>query len=207
MYKYYQMIGFFLSYIWPYKLADKIESLKTGIYTGYYKRAFKSLGSGSLIKPSFMLLAGAENIQVGDGCIIGKNVQLTAWTHYMGQKYSPSIVIGNNCSIGEGSHITAIDKVEIGNNVLTGKKILITDNAHGLSDKSQLEIAPKCRPLSSKGPVIISDNVWIGEKVSILPGVRIGKGSIIAANSVVTKDVPDYAVVAGVPAKIIKMME
>ena len=57
-----------------------------------------------------------------------------------------------------------------------------------------------------KCPVVIEDNVWIGEKASIMPGVHIGKGAIIAANSVVTHDVPAYAVVAGVPAKIVKQL-
>ena len=69
-----------------------------------------------------------------------------------------------------------------------------------------LDIAPDFRPLSSKGPVLIDDNVWIGEKSSIMPGVHIGKGVIVAANSVVTKDVPPYCVVAGIPATIVKVM-
>lgn len=85
-----------------------------------------------------------------------------------------------------------------------GNDILITDNSHGLSDIKQMDVAPNYCPLYSKGPVIIEDNVWIGEKTSILPGVHIGQGSIIGANSVVTKDVPAYSVVAGNPAKIIK---
>lgn len=62
------------------------------------------------------------------------------------------------------------------------------------------------RELEIKGPVIIGDNVWIGDKVSILSGVTIGKGSVIACNAVVTKDVPSYSVVGGVPAKVIKQI-
>ena len=63
---------------------------------------------------------------------------------------------------------------------------------------------PKLRRLYSKGPIVIGDNVWIGDKVIILDGVKIGNNSIIAAGTVVTKDVPDFCVVAGNPAKIIK---
>ena len=88
--------------------------------------------------------------------------------------------------------------------MVLGKKILITDNAHGSSSAELLEIAPNYRPLCSKGPVVIDDNVWIGEKVSIMPDVHIGKGVIVAANSVVTKDVPPYSIVGGVPAKVVK---
>lgn len=60
------------------------------------------------------------------------------------------------------------------------------------------------RPIVTKGPVIINKNVWVGDKASILSGVTIGEGSIVAANAVVTKDVPAYSVVAGNPAKVIK---
>ena len=68
-------------------------------------------------------------------------------------------------------------------------------------------MAPNSRPLYSKGPVIIDDNVWIGEGAMIMPGVHVGNGAIIAANSVVTKDIPAYSVAAGIPAKIIKTMK
>ena len=103
-------------------------------------------------------------------------------------------------------HIAATKKVEIGNNVLIASKVFISDICHGdYTDKcpSSPEIPPVDRPLSAK-PVVIHDNVWIGELVSILPGVEIGKGSIVGANSVVTKSIPAYCMVAGNPAKIIK---
>lgn len=108
-------------------------------------------------------------------------------------------------SIDHG-HISCVNKVVIGNNVRMGKKVFITDNAHGASERSLLDIRPNLRPLYSKGPVIIEDNVWIGEMVCIMPGVTIGHGSIIGANAVVTKDVPPYCVVGGNPAKIIKQL-
>ena len=66
-----------------------------------------------------------------------------------------------------------------------------------------MNVQPRLRQLVSKGEVIIEDNVWIGNNVCILGGVRIGMGSIIGANTVVTKDIPPYSIAAGVPAKII----
>ena len=116
----------------------------------------------------------------------------------------PQLVIGDNVSLGEYSHITCADKVTIGNSVLTGRFVLITDNSHGNNSKEVADIAPLARKIHSNGPVHIGDNVWIGDKVTILPNVTIGKGCIIAANAVVTKDIPEYSVAAGVPAKIIK---
>ena len=85
--------------------------------------------------------------------------------------------------------------------------VMITDNSHGHTDNiSELKINPIDRPLVSKGPVVIEENVWIGEKVSIMPNVTIGRGSIIAANAVVTKSVPAYSIVGGCPARVIKTL-
>ena len=87
---------------------------------------------------------------------------------------------------------------------MTGKRVTISDNNHGNSDKETLEQAPRLREIVSKGPVRIGNNVWIGENSVILSGVTIGDGAIIAAGSIVTKDVPPYAVVVGNAAKELK---
>ena len=119
---------------------------------------------------------------------------------------NPELTIGYNCNFGAFNHITCTNRVIIGNGVLTGKWITITDNSHGTTEIDSLYVTPIKRPIYSKGPVIIGNNVWIGDKVTVLPGVTIGEGAVIAANAVVTKDVPAYSVAAGNPAKIIKQM-
>jgi acetyltransferase-like isoleucine patch superfamily enzyme len=197
--------GNLFSNIYSYSVSRLFLSVRIKIYTGWIYKEFKSFGKKSRIKLDIHLI-GAKYISVGDGVTIGRRVTLTAWDSYHNQTFTPQITIGDGSSIGDESHITAINEIHIGNHVLSGKKILITDNSHGASEFELLETAPNKRPLYSKGVVVIEDNVWIGEKSSIMPGVCIGKGSIIAANSVVTKDVPPYCVVAGVPAKIIKNM-
>ena len=83
-------------------------------------------------------------------------------------------------------------------------RVTIIDHAHWKTDYSYIEVPVMQRELSTKGSIIIEDNVWIGEGAVVLGGVSIGKNSIIAAHAVVTKDVPQYSIVAGVPAKIIK---
>lgn len=113
------------------------------------------------------------------------------------------IIIGDNCSLGDYIHITAVKCVSIGSGCLTGRFVLITDNSHGKTDMDTLHIQPTKRKIVSKGPVHIGNNVWIGDKVTILSGVTIGDGAVIAANAVVSHDVPPYTVVAGVPAKVI----
>lgn len=198
--------GKILAIIYPHRLSWNINQIIMYIYSGYKSKQFSSFGKHSTITPVTRNIFGAKYIKIGDNVTIGKGVTLSAWDKYLGQRFKPSLVIGNNSSVGDHSHITTVNSIKIGNNVRMGKKILITDNAHGASSFELLDIAPNKRPLFSKGPVIIDDNVWIGEKSSIMPGVHVGKGVIIAANSVVTKDVPSYCVVAGVPAIVIKKL-
>lgn len=177
------------------------------VYTGRMRRYFKSVGKGTVFHPSFKRLGGARYVSIGNYCEIRDSVRMTAVWKENDQFFTPQIIIGNNCSIGSHSHISAIDLIKIGNNVRMGENILITDNSHGNNSLQELEVAPNRRPVYSKGPVIIEDNVWIGEKASILPGVHIGKGCVIGANSVITKDVPPYSVAGGNPARIIKRMK
>ena len=118
---------------------------------------------------------------------------------------NPEIIIGEHCKFGAYNHITSVNRIVIGNNVLTGKWVTITDNSHGDTDIDTLKVHPAERPLLSKGPVVIGNDVWIGDKATILPGVTIGDGTVVAANSVVTKDLPAYCVAVGNPAKIMKL--
>lgn len=133
-------------------------------------------------------------------------MELCAWESYRGEDFSPSIVIGENCYFGRNNHISSINSIIIGNSLLTGRNVTIIDNNHGSAEYEDMIIPPLERPMVSKGPVVIGNNVWIGDKATILAGVRIGDGVIVAANSVVTKDIPDYCVVGGNPARIIKSM-
>jgi acetyltransferase-like isoleucine patch superfamily enzyme len=110
---------------------------------------------------------------------------------------TPKICIGENTSFGDFVHIGAINGVSIGKNVLGASKILIIDHDHGKAGKyleSYTNVPPTKRELISKGKIIIEDNVWIGESVVILAGSFIGKGSIIAANSLVKGIVPPFTV-------------
>lgn len=156
-------------------------------------------------------LKGAEYIIIGDNTFFEKHLYLSAWDSYATkesvQTLTPSIKIGSNCHFGAFNHITAINSIVIGDNLLTGKNVTITDNSHGSTELTDLLIEPVLRPLVSKGPIKIGRNVWIGDKATILPNVTIGDGAVIAANSVVTKDVPAYCVVAGNPAKIVKKVK
>lgn len=117
-----------------------------------------------------------------------------------------TLFIGDNCEIGDNVHIVASKEVIIGNNVLMAARVFISDTSHGKYNDTNQDsplTPPRERPLHYN-PVAIEDNVWIGENVVILPGVKVGKGAIIGANSVVSKNVDKYTIVTGIPAKCIK---
>lgn len=197
------IMSFIMSLFYSYNCSLKLKKVRTFLYSSWILREFKEFGENSLIHNPIDL-QGGKYISIGKNTGIGSNGILTAWDQYNGESFMPEIIIGNNVWIGECSHITAINRIEIGNNVLTGKQITITDNSHGDSSIENLSLPPSLRPMHSKGIVIIEDGVWIGDKATILAGVRIGKNSIIGANSVVTKDIPENSIVGGIPAKIIK---
>ena len=123
-------------------------------------------------------------------------LRIECWDKYAGYSYFPQIVIGNNVSCNYRCHIGAVNKIVIGNNVLMGSQVLIIDHAHGEGNVDMFQ-APIDRKLFSKGPIVIEDNVWIGDGVCILANVTIGCNSIIGANAVITKDIPPYSTVVG----------
>lgn len=184
---------------WIYIYKRKKRNLGAKLYTLVIKHCFADYGKSSYIFPKAMSLKGLDRITIGKNVSIGEQVQLTAWEQ-------GTIRIGDGCIIREQCHITAINQITIGKNLLTGTNVLITDNSHGRFEREQLDIHPGERPIVSKGAVKIGDNVWLGNNVCIMPGVTIGNGAIIGANSVVTHDVPAYTLAAGIPAKTIKQL-
>jgi len=146
-------------------------------------------------------------IDLGIGLTTGIGCRIEV--HPLNQsKENKCLEFGNNVEINDYVHIVASQSVKIGNDVLMASKIFISDINHGCYDGDPLFqtsplTKPNDRPLSAK-PVVIEDNVWIGESVSILSGVTIGKGSIIGANSVVSKNIPEFVIAVGIPAKAIK---
>lgn len=140
-------------------------------------------------------------LHFGKGVCIGSYTYLGPVVEDNGNKYNPKIIIGEGTWVGKHSSIAAIDRVEIGKHVLFAGYVHITDHSHGYEDITR-PISPQ--PLFSKGPIVIEDDCWLGFNCEILSGVHIGKHAVVAARSVVTKDVPSYSIVAGNPAKLIK---
>ncbi len=149
--------------------------------------------------------AGMEYMEIGDDFYCGRGAWVEAIGERNGQTFHPYLTIGDKFSMQHNCHIGCIESIEIGNNVLLGSKVYVTDHFHGSITKEDIDVPPIQRPLSSK-PVKIGDNVWIGDNVCIMPGVTLGNNVIVGANAVVTKPFPKNVVIAGVPARIIKML-
>lgn len=117
-----------------------------------------------------------------------------------------TLVIGNNCEMGDNVHIVAYEQVSIGNDVLIASKVFISDTNHGEYREGVVSTPyslPNDRPLGTHR-VSIGDRTWVGENVVILQGVSIGSGCIIGANSVVNRSIKDNCIAAGCPVKILK---
>lgn len=196
-----ELAGQITSYICPPTLLRALRSMRNAFYTGYIHRRFAHVGNGAAFTWKLLNLQGAQFISIGEETICEAALQLTA--RQAGAK-PPAISIGSHCLLRHGSHITATDSIVIGDHLLTGTNVIITDNAHGLTTREQLLVPPRQRPLISKGPVVIGRNVWLGNNVCVLPGVTIGDGVVVGANSVVTHSLPPYCVAAGIPARVIK---
>ena len=149
-------------------------------------------------------IRGKKFIRISSGFTTGRNCRIEA---YPSDNKSVVISFGENVQINDFVHITAMENVSIGNNVLMACKIYISDCSHGIYEGNANDSLPDSHPIDrtyKTKPVRIEDNVWIGESVSVLPGVTIGKNSIIGANSVVTKNIPENSIAVGNPARVIK---
>ncbi len=162
-----------------------------------FMRSKERIKLGNNVKLHANLLLGEfDELKIGDNVQINQNVTIGARS----QAVEPFLTIGNNCDIGPGTIIDCSHRVEIGNDVIFSPNISIYTHLHNYQKKDVLIREQG----ESTAPVTIEDDVFIGKNATILMGVKIGKGAVIGAHSVVTKDIPEYAVCGGVPAKLIK---
>lgn len=191
-------------------------------FRGLYFRCFKFHSRGVIsVAKNVEVLGSRRDIQFGARCKIEENVMLQGisrnglvfgddvticygaqirpsghWTGRLGD----GLRMGSKSSIGAYSYIGCAGQINIGDNVMMGPRVTIIAENHNHSDLN--------RPMNLQGVnnvgICIEDNVWIGTCVTILDGVTVGTGSIIAAGAVVTKDVPPYSIVVGVPARVVK---
>jgi len=167
----------------------RLRGLKYYIFCSFYNRSGYSCKFGKNIK-----FINTKSIQLASNVSFGDNCRLECFNS---NNNVVNIKIGSNTSFGDNLHIGSISYVEIGQNVLGASKILIIDHNHGNVKNllQEAEIPPNKRSLvSSKGPIIIGDNVWLGEGAIILSGAMIGNGAIIPAYSIVKGQVDSNSI-------------
>lgn len=155
------------------------------------------LGANVVIDDNCMLDArGAiedDGFSVGDGTLVARQTILQTKQGYLR--------IGSNCSIGTNCFIASAGGIEIGDDVMIAGNAYIGGGRYTMDTRA---VPILKQGLYSEGPVVVGSGVWVGAGVTILDGVTVGEGAVLAAGAVITKDVPDYAIVGGVPAKVIR---
>ena len=139
-----------------------------------------------------------RHIHVGADVMIGAYSWL--WAFPATDCDKPKMVIGDGCKIGHFNHIACVNSVELGPKVLTADRVYISDHGHAFEDAS---VPIMDQPIVFRGSVAIGEGTWLGENVSVL-SCRIGRNCVVGTNAVVTKDIPDFCVAAGVPARVIR---
>jgi len=148
----------------------------------------KDVAIGQMVR---VYVTDGGKISIGDGVAIQDFVVLSA--------QGGSIEVGSNTLIGIGSHVATVESVKIGKECLIAAYSVIRDANHGMERG-----LPMSQQDGISAPVEIGDDVWLGAHVVVTAGSIIGTGAVIGANAVVTRDIPEYAVAVGVPAKIIR---
>lgn len=159
---------------------------------------FGSVGAGAIIYRPEVLDRNTKNVYVGAGTTIltGSRIQL-----YPVEGKMPKIVFGEKCYISYHNTFLAAADIVVGNEVLMASNILISSENHSTDPESDTPYMDQ--PLKASS-VHIGDGTWLGERVMIMPGVTIGKKCVIGCGCVVTRDIPDYCIAVGSPARVVK---
>ncbi|MEU9980767.1 acyltransferase [Streptomyces sp. NPDC050856] len=162
---------------------------------------FRRIGAGTRLAFPQGTVFGEEWIELGEHCVIAEQVTLTAGM-MPGLELGPDAVLtlGNGVVLGRGSHVVADAPVTIGADTFCGPYVYITSTNHSYDDPDE----PVGRQWPRTAPVGIGPGCWLGTGAVILPGARLGRNVVVAAGAVVRGEVPDHAVVAGAPARVVR---
>jgi lipopolysaccharide O-acetyltransferase len=165
---------------------------------------------GFLLPRGRLTIEGGSHISIGS-LTCGNNILLSAVVSYGKDRFRPKLTLGTDVRMTDDVRIQCTNQVLIGNHVLLGSNILITDHDHGIyggvSIHSNPEEEPGKRRLTTDGFITIEDYVHIGSYVVVTKNVKIGRGSVIAAQSLVNCDIPQYTIAAGIPARPVKRFD
>lgn len=182
----------------PYLVKKIYKTINQWYITRFIAPQFDSLGSIPEIAHPRSLVIFGRNIHLGKYaqiiCASDNCVRFTSWPS---KQSDAEIVLGDYCLVAPGVRISAAQSIRIGDNCMLAANVIISDSDwHGIYNR--------IRPFRCTRPVIIENNVWLGERVIVTKGVTIGENSVIGAGAIVTKNIPANCVAAGNPARVIK---
>lgn len=180
----------------------RFESLLAIPYGWMYRLAFRHIGAGSFVSP-FIQSVGLDCVSLGNRSRISRNTRLLALKAYGAQSFTPEITIGDNVSVGFGCTLSCVNRLDIGHDVTIGDNVYIADSHH---DYSNPVFGVLDQPLLP-GKISIGQGAWIGYGAFVAGDVSVGEHAVVGANSVVTRPVAAYTVVAGVPARPVKRFD
>lgn len=154
------------------------------------RRRLGHLGKGVHISKNVDLMRFPKNIFIGDDVVVKEGVRICACNE------KATVTIGARCTVGYHNFIFASEKIEIGDDCLIAAFVYFVDSNHKMARNQKINEQP-----NETAPIKVGNDVWIASNVTILKGVTIHDGAVIAANSVVNSDVPAYEVWGGSPAK------
>lgn len=170
----------------------------------YVKSGGGKIGSNSMVSYPYIITGrlrkAKADIKIGNDVQIRHNLWISMPGKYNGFEHAPSLEIGNNCRIGKDCIIACTNKIKIGNNLHTSARVFIGDSIHEYEDITKPSHE---QPMKPGGKIEIGNDCFIGINACLI-NCKIGDHVIVGANSVVTKDMPPYSVVAGIPAKVVK---
>ncbi len=193
--------------------ANGWPQLISRVGTGFRRRLRDRVTARRLGAPGFRTgraprLLGLSHMQIGPDFNAGDALWLESVLTFAGQQFHPQLTIGPHARLSDNVHIACLSRITIGAHLLSGSHSIITDHLHGRYDDSaeasDPALPPASRPLFSPAPVLIGDNVWLGDGVVVLPGACIGDGCVIGANAVVNSVIPPRTIAVGAPARPVR---